>query len=139
MADPSAGELAQLRLGILHFEVRDFPASRRYLEPLGSSASDAFHRYLANLVLGLGLSSEGRTADAAAAFTRAVAIDPAVKSGAVELAAHHQMLNQPDEAAAIMNGLFSTRALIDDPWQRPCAHCSGWSRRQVALHAMVKR
>jgi tetratricopeptide (TPR) repeat protein len=130
---------AVLRLGVLEYELGEIAASRGHLTAALDSSTDAFDRYLAYLVIGLGFDVERRPADAAGAFANAVSVDPALQSGALQLAAHYQLLGRPDDASAVLDAAFRSQSTIDDPWQYPCAHCNGWNRRIAAVHAMVRR
>ena len=137
--DPASRPIALLRLGVLHFELGEIAVSRRHLTAALDASTDPFNRYLAYLVTGLAFDIEKRSVEAAEAFASAVTLDPALTSGAVQLAAHYQLLNRPDDASAVLDTAFRSRRTMDDPWQYPCAHCNGWSRRIADVHAMVRR
>jgi predicted Zn-dependent protease len=136
---PVLGPKARLRIGIVHYEVNRLDDSRREIaEALGADLHP-FDRYLAHLVLGLGFNAQKRPDDARREFAAAVAIDPGVISGAMELSAHQFAIGLRTEGSAAMDRALAAEPPRDDPWQRPCAFCAGWTERLNSLREGVKR
>jgi hypothetical protein len=136
--DPVVGPIARLRLAILHFELRQFDDSRRELGLVLKASTDPSTIYLAHLVAGLGFDSEGKREDARRAFEAAVAADPGILSGALELASHRFALGQHAEGSAVIRHALSAPSR-EDPWQWSCADCAGWTQRLDQLRAGVVR
>jgi hypothetical protein len=113
--------------------------SRRELGAALKDTADPFLAYLSHLVMGLGFDSEDQRDDARRSFEAAVALDPGVVSGALELAAHNFARGLRTEATGLLDRALATKPVRDDPWQRPCPDCGGWTRRLDELHAAVRR
>jgi hypothetical protein len=137
--DPVLGPKARLRIGIVHYELNRLDDSRREIGEALRGNLHPFDRYLAHLVLGLGFNAEKRPDDARREFAAAVAIDPGVISGAMELSVHQFSIGLRSEGSAVMDRALGTAPAHDDPWQRPCAFCAGWTERLNALRAGVRR
>jgi len=137
--DPVLGPKARLRTGIVHYEMNRLDDSRREIAEALRADLHPFDRYLAHLVLGLGFNVQKRPEDARREFAAAVAIDPGVISGAMELSAHQFAIGQRTEGSAVMGLALAAAPAHDDPWQRPCALCAGWMERLNILREGVKR
>ena len=138
-SEPQVGRIARTRLGILHYELRQFKDSRRELGIVLKESRDTFLSYLSHLVIGLGFDSEGQPDDARRSFEAAVALDPEVVSGVLQLASHQFALGSRKQATALMDRALARMPAREDPWQRPCPDCGGWSGRLDELHAAVRR
>jgi len=127
-----------LRLGILHFEMRQFDDSRRELGLVLKASTDPSTIYLAHLVTGLGYDTEGKTENARRSFEAAVGADPGILSGALELASHRFAAGQHAEGSALITRALSAPSR-EDPWQWSCADCAGLTQRLDQLRAGVVR
>lgn len=136
--DPVVGPLTRLRLGILHYEMRQFGDSRRELGLVLRTSTDLSTIYLAHLVLGLGFDSEGKTDDARRSFEAAVAADPGILSGALELASHRFAAGQYAEGSALITRALSSPTR-QDPWQWSCGDCPDLTQQLAQLRAGVVR
>ena len=137
--DPAVGSMARMRIGILHYELQRFEDSRRTLASVIDHTQDRYLRYFVHLVRGLGYNAEGRPENAQAEFERAVAIDPGVISGALELSTLLVASGRATDASVVMDRATSIPATIDDPWQYPCPDCADWSKRLQRLRAAVRK
>jgi tetratricopeptide (TPR) repeat protein len=137
--DPVVGPDARLRRGVLRYEIKDLDGSRRDLGDVIGTSTDSSIKYLAHLVLGLGLDADGRIEDAAREYAAAVALNPAIKSGATQLAAHYFLTGRGDEASRILDVAFAADPPAPDPWRRHCGSCSGLEGWLADLRAMVRQ
>jgi len=138
-SDSLLAAVARLRIGIVHYELGQFEESRVEIAEALRAGLHPFDQYLAHLVLGLGFDSQNRPADAGRAFATAVSVDPGVISGALELAAHEFRFGSRSEGSAALDRAMAASPARDDPWQRPCPDCAGWSSRLEALRTGVRR
>jgi tetratricopeptide (TPR) repeat protein len=138
-SDSLLAAVARLRIGIVHYELGQFEESRVEIAEALRADLHPFDQYLAHLVLGLGFNSQNRPTEARRAFAAAVSVDPEVISGALELAAHEFRFGSRSEGSAALDRAMAASPARDDPWQRPCPDCAGWSSRLEALRAGVRR
>lgn len=115
--DPVVGVEARVRLGYLHWTIRDDTSARAELTRAAADAKDADDRYLAEFLLGWMAMQAGDAAAAVPHLEAALAARPDSQSAAVALAA--LTLQQGDATGAydIAQSSLDKRPTDVDPWR----------------------
>jgi tetratricopeptide (TPR) repeat protein len=106
---------AFVRIGVMHFVLRDYSAALRAYEQAQQVATDPATTFVAFLNAGRALESLQRPDEAARAYTRALEIIPDAESATVALAGLHFARDERDAAVTMIDRVFNRRQSPPDP------------------------
>ncbi|HKV99820.1 MAG TPA: tetratricopeptide repeat protein [Vicinamibacterales bacterium] len=115
--DPVVGPEAGIRLGYLHWAIRDDVSARAELTRAAADAKEIDDRYLAEFLLGWVAMQAGDAAAAGPHFEAALAARPESQSAAVALAALTLQQGDATRAHDIAQSSLDKRPTDVDPWR----------------------
>lgn len=112
---PEVAAEAWLRIGLVQFTARDYPAALRAFESAQPIVSEPAIKYLAHVNAGRALEASGRVESAIDEYRKALEIIPGAESATIALSSLLFARDDRKEAIAQLDRVFNTRPGTPDP------------------------